>query len=122
MTAGLATLASRRVPIASIRPGVLGDDLIAFVDGTCVWLEVRDGTSALRQLAARSAGQPVYLHRIEPCFGCGWYQLGFSHGGSLGEIGPTVLARVKQYESKTIWVRWAPMSRWHRQWSDQHRD
>jgi hypothetical protein len=98
VTAGLAALASGRVRIASVRPGVSGDELIEFVDGTRVWLDVRDGTTSLRRLAARLARQDVYLCRIEPCFGFSWYQLGFSDSG---ELGPTVLARVKQYESTT---------------------
>lgn len=99
VTAGLATLASHRVRVASVRPDVLGTELIEFEDGTRLWLDVRDGTVALRRLAPQSAHQGFYLCRIEPCFGFCWYQLGFSHAG---EIGPTVLARVNQYESKTI--------------------
>ena len=119
VTAGLVTLARRRIRVASIRPGVLGDELVEFADGTCVWLEVRDGTSALRRLAAASASRDVYLCRIEPCFGCSWYQMSFAHDG---EVGSTVLARVKQYESKTIWVPWVSISRWRRQLRDQHDD
>jgi len=115
-TAGLSALASRRVRIASVTPGELGDQLIEFADGTRLRLEVRHGTTALRRLAVRAACQDFYLGRIEPCFGCCWYKLGFS---CAGESGPTVLAEVKQYESKTTWVQWAPSSRWHRKSREQ---
>jgi hypothetical protein len=95
---------------------VLGDEVIEFADGTRIWLDVRDGTTTLRRLAARSSSQHLYLGQVDVCFGCCWYQLHFS-GASLsgaGEISPTVLARVKQYESSTTWVRRAASSRWHR--------
>ena len=103
-------MASRRVRIASVTPGVLGDQLIEFADGTRLRLEVRDGTTVLRRLAVRAACQDFYLGHVEPCFGCCWYQLDLS--GPEG-TGPTVLARVKRYESKAAGVSWAASSRWH---------
>ncbi|MGH9087459.1 MAG: hypothetical protein ACRDYZ_05020 [Acidimicrobiales bacterium] len=111
MTAGLRGLAARRVRVVSVRSGVLGDWLVEFVDGTRVWLDLRDGTTVLRRWAGRPACQDLYLRCVDPCFGCSWYQLRFS---AAGETAPTVLARVKQFESATTWFRWAPTSRWHR--------
>jgi hypothetical protein len=78
VTAGLATLASHRVPIASVRQDVLGDDLIEFTDGTCIWIEVREGIVALRRLAPQSGRRDLYLRRVElnpPGFvgGCGYW-------------------------------------------------
>ena len=90
---------------------MLGDEVIEFADGTRIWLDVRDGTTTLRRLAARSSSQHLYLGQVDACFGCCWYQLHFS--GS-GEISPTVLARVKHYESNTTWVRRPASSRWLR--------
>jgi len=111
VTAGLEGLATLRVPVASVRPGVLGDQLVEFVDGTRVWLHVRDGSTTLRRLAARSSCQDVHLGCVEPCFGSCWYQLRFS---TVGETGPTVLVRVKQFESGTTWLRWVSSSWWRR--------
>lgn len=116
-TAGLSALANRRVRIASVTPGVLGDGLVEFADGTRLRLKVSDGTTALRRLAVRAAGQDFYLGRVEPCFGCRWYQLDFSRAG---EVDTTLLVRVKEYESKTTLVQWAPSSRWHRKSREQH--
>jgi hypothetical protein len=98
VTAGLSALSSRRVPISAVSQGALGDELIEFSDGTRIWLEVRDGTAALRRLAAQLGHSDLYLRRVEPCFGYSWYQLDLSGPGGTG---PTVLARVKRYESKT---------------------
>ena len=117
VTAGLSYLASRRVPVASVRTGVLGDELIEFADGTRIWLDVRDGTTVLRRLAARSPSQYLFLGQVDVCFGCCWYQL---HFWGSGEIGPAVLARVKQYESTTTWIQRAAGSRWHRPPGGQH--
>lgn len=117
VAAGLATLASQRVRITSVGPGVLGAEVVEFEDGTRLWLDVRDGTVALRRLGALTTSRDLYLCRIEPCFGCCWYQLSFSYAG---EIGPTVLAGVKQYESKTTWVQWSESSRWHRRRRERH--
>jgi len=116
VTARLEDLAMRRVPVASVRPGVLGDQLVEFVDGTRVWLDVRDGTTAIRRLAARSSCQDIHLGCVEPCFGSCWYQLRFS---TVGETGPMVLVRVKQFESGTMWLRWVPSHRWHRRHHEQ---
>jgi len=90
---------------------VLGDPLVEFADGTRMWLEVRDGATALRRLATRSSSQHLCLAQVDVCFGCCWYQLHFA--GSNG-VGPTVLARVKQLETNTTWVRRAASSRWYR--------
>jgi hypothetical protein len=111
VTAGLSALSRRRVRISSVSKGVLGDELLEFSDGTRIWLEVRDGAAALRRLAVQSGRSNLYLRRVEPCFGCSWYQLDLSGPGGTG---PTVLARVKRYESKTTWVSWVPSSRIHR--------
>jgi len=105
----MVDLATRRVPVVSVRPGVLGDELVEFVDGTRVWLDVRDGTTAVRRLAARSSCRDVHLGYVEPCFGFCWFQLRFS---TAGETGPTVLARVKQLESGATWIRWFSRCRW----------
>ena len=118
VTAGLSYLASRRVPVASVRTGVLGDELIEFADGTRIWLDVRDGATVLRRLAAQSSSQSLFLGQVDVCFGCCWYQLHFC--GS-GEIGPAVFARVKQYESTTTWIQRAVGSRWNRPRRGQRR-
>jgi len=115
VTAGLTALVSRRVRIASVSQGVLGDELVESSDGTRIWLEVRDGITALRRLAARSGCSDLYLRRVLPCFGCSWYQLDLSRPGGTG---PT-LARVKRYESKTTWVAWVASPRWHRKQGEQ---
>ncbi len=95
---------------------MLGDEVIEFGDGTRIWLDVRDGTAALRRLGARSSSQHLYLGQVDVCFGSCWYQL---HFWGSGEIGPTVLAKVKQYESSTTRI-WRPAgSRWHRPWREQ---
>ncbi len=91
-------------------PDVVGEELVEFADGTRVWLDVRDGTAALRRLVARPARRDLYLDHVEPCFGHCWYQLGFA---GPGDTGPTVLARVTRYESKTMRISWSPGSRWH---------
>ena len=90
---------------------MLGDEVIEFADGTRIWLDVRDGTAVLWRLAARSSSQHLYLGQVDVCFGYCWYQ---SHFSGSGKIGPTILARVKQYESGTTWVRPAASFRWHR--------
>ncbi|MGC8472679.1 MAG: hypothetical protein ACP5PM_10370 [Acidimicrobiales bacterium] len=61
VTAGLSTLANRRVRISAVCPGVIGDELIEFVDGSRVWLDVRDGSAELRRLAALAARKDLYL-------------------------------------------------------------
>lgn len=111
VTAGLRGLAARRVPVASVRTGVLGDEVLEFTDGTRVWLDVRDGTTVLRRLAGRSGRCGLYLRAVDPCFGFCWYQLGF---GTAGSSTHSVLARVKQYQSGATWIRWAPAVWWSR--------
>ncbi|MDA8284064.1 MAG: hypothetical protein M0Z42_12415 [Actinomycetota bacterium] len=101
-----------------MRAGILGDELIEFADGTRVWLEVRDGATVLGWLAARSSSQCLFLGQVDACFGCCWYQL---HFRGSGEIGPAVLARVKQYESTTTWIQRDASSRWHRPLRRQRR-
>ena len=88
-----------------MRPGVVGDELIEFADGSRVWLDVRDGSAELRRLAALSTRRDLYLRRVEPCFGCWWYQLAFA---SLQQPGPTIFARVTRYESETCRYVGAP--------------
>lgn len=116
MTAELSALALRRVRVVSITRGV-GEELVGFVDGTRIWLDVRDGSVALRCLAARLASQDVYLGRVEPCFGRCWYQLGFAGRGGTG---PTVLARVTRYESRTTWICGGPGFRRRHRRGEQH--
>ena len=83
---------------------------------TRIWLEVRDGTTSLRRLAAQSGCSDLYLRRVEPCLDCSWYRLDLSGPGGTG---PTVLARVKRYESKAAWVSWAASPRWRRRRGEQ---
>ena len=111
ITAGLRGLATRGVPVTSVRTGVLGDEILGFADGTQIWLEVRDGTTVLRRLARRSGRCALYLRAADPCFGFCWYQLRF---GAAGESSHSVLARVKQYQSGATWIRWAPAAWWPR--------
>ncbi len=117
VTAGLSTLANRRVRISAVCPGVVGDELIEFVDGSRVWLDVRDGSAELRRLAALAACKDLYLRGIEPCFGCCWYQLAFA---SVEQPGPTIFARVTRYESKTVFVSWDPGFRWQLRRRERH--
>jgi len=105
----MADLATRQVPVASVRPGVLGDELVEFADGTRVWLDIRDGITAVGRLVAGSSCREVHLDYVEPCFDLCWYQLRFS---TAGETGPTVLARMTQLESGTTWFRWFSRYRW----------
>lgn len=119
VTAGLNGLATRRVPVASVRTGVLGDEVFEFVDGTRIWLEVRDGTTGLRRLARRSGDCNLYLRAVEPCFGFCWYQLRF---GAAGDVTHSVLARVKQYQSGVTWIRWAPAAWWSKGRREQRQE
>ncbi len=89
ITAGLSALARRRVRITAVHPGVVGDELVEFADGSRVWLDVRDGSAELRRLAALSTCRDLYLRRVEPCFGCSWYQLAFA---SVQQPGQTHMA------------------------------
>ena len=93
-----------------MRSGVLGDTLVEFADATRIWLDVRDGATALRGLAGPPANSSI-SDGWTLCFGCCWYQLHFSGSGG---VGPTVRARVKQRATKRRWARRAGSSRWYR--------
>ena len=100
-----------------MHPGVVGDELVEFADGSRVWLDVRDGSAELRRLAALSTCWDLYLRRVEPCFGCCWYQLAFA---SVQQPGPTIFARVMRYESETALLSWDPGFRWQLRRRERH--
>ena len=103
--------------VGAVHPGVVGDELVEFADGSRVWLDVRDGSAELRRLAALSTCRDLYLRRVEPCFGCSWYQLAFA---SVQQPGQTILARVMRYESETALLSWDPGFRWQLRRRERH--
>lgn len=108
LTSALGRLATRRVPVARVGPGQVGEKAVEFADGTRLDLDVRDGKVALGRLARRSPPQVAYLGHIEPCFGHWWYWL---HFWGPGEENFMVLARVDRFQSAAS-VLWQPRGRW----------
>ncbi len=108
MREDLARLAQRRVAVARVRTGPEGDEIVEFVDGTRLHLDVRSGGVVLQRLARRSPRQAAYLGHVEPRFGHCWYQLYFF---SPNQEGVEVLGRIDRFESAEAGFRRTPRRR-----------